>query len=381
MLDVRDGLRAVVVPSVSIVDRHAWDALVADSDFYHCHGWLVGLDHALGPADVLTLHGPTGLCGGCALWDGERDPGLFCLEEYFHDIPGPWDRDFLWVGARRSTRNELPCTHGPGRRRTLRALLDAAADLAARRGRAGVVVPYMPLDKALELAAVHEGARAILHAADASLDVPVGGMAAMMDRLDAHGRWRTNRELSTFAERGGRVEWRSFDAGLERVAADLIAQNRAKHGSLQGQAWMRRMLDGQRRSGVLDAAMAAVACRGDRVIALTVFYRFGKLWHTRYFGSDYAVANDDFRYFVLSYYACLDQAAAQGVGTIELSISSLKAKSLRGATVNPLAAVVLTTAAGPPARDAVARHNGSFAAEHRARFRQRLSPAWNLIPV
>lgn len=377
--DVDGRLRAVVVPSVSIVDRHAWDALVTDSDFYNCHGWLASLDHALGPSEVLTLHGPAGLCGGCALWEGERESGLFCLREYFHDVPGPWERRFLWIGARRSTHNEIPCVQGRGRERTLRVLLRAAAGLAAKCGRAGVVIPYMPLEKALELAAQHEDARAIVHAADASLTVYAGGMDAKLHRVDARDRYRIRREMSVFAEHGGRIEWRRFDADLERVAADLIAQNRARHGSMQGQAWMRRMLEGQRRAGVLETAMVAVARRGRSIVGLTVFYPFGKILHCRYFGSDYAVDDQDYRYFVLSFDAPQEQAADRGMEAIDLSISSLRAKSLRGAAIRPLAAVVLLGDDGAPDRDAVARHNARFAARHRAEFKQRLSPAWSLI--
>jgi len=205
--DVRDGLRAVVVPSVSMVDRHAWDALVADSDFYDCHGWLAALEYALGPVELLTLHGPAGLLGGCALWNGERTPGLFCLPDYFADVPGPWERKFLWIGARRSTHNEIPCTLGHGRDRALRGLLDAAEQLAVRRDLAGVVIPYMPLEKASELASFREDARVILHSAEASLAVPPHGLMEAMQAASKHDRWRTRRELAAFAEHGDRVRW------------------------------------------------------------------------------------------------------------------------------------------------------------------------------
>ncbi|RIJ12854.1 GNAT family N-acetyltransferase [Pseudomonas sp. 91RF] len=376
---IHDGLRTVIVPSVSSLNCHAWDALVADRDFYHCHGWLSALEHALGPAELLTLQGPNGLSGGCALWSGEREPGLFCLSDYFPGLAGPWQREFLWIGARRSTHNEIPCSLGSSRDRILRSIMQASVDLAQKRGLAGVLAPYMPLGKALELAAWHDQARVILHSAEASLAVPPGGLAGAMEVIDKRSRWRTRKELSVFAERGCRVEWRTFDPELEQVASGLIAQNRSKYGSQQGAMWMRRMFDGQRRSGVLDAAIAAVAYRSDKVIAVAVFYRLGKTLHYRYFGSDYRVTDDDFRYFVLSFYELLDWAAAHGVETVELSTSSLQAKSLRGGIVNPLAAVVLLTDSAPPSHESVARHNTCFAVEHRDAFKRRLSPDWNLI--
>lgn len=160
-------------PSVDVVtslllssarlDVHEWDALVVDEDFFHCHGWLNALDDALGPAGVIVARGDAGLLGGCAIWDGEREPGLFHLPDFFPDVRGPWSRAFLWIGARRSTHNELPAVQGWRRLAALRAVLSAARDLATARQCAGAIVPYMPLARALEAARICPDARVLLH--------------------------------------------------------------------------------------------------------------------------------------------------------------------------------------------------------------------------
>ncbi|RDK03222.1 hypothetical protein DLM46_08755 [Paraburkholderia lacunae] len=375
----RAGTYAELLPSARDLEPHAWDALVADSDFFHCRGWLNGLDTALGPTTVLTLHGSAGLLGGCALWDGETAPGFFCLPEFFPDVPGPWDGDFLWIGARRSTHNEIPCVVGQRRGGTLTKLLHSALALAERRGRTGIVVPYMPLAKALELACADERGRVLLHSAEARINVPSGGLQEMMGLVGTRHRWRTRDELSTFARKGNRVEWTPLTSEIEEIAARLIAQNRSKHGSSQGVEWMRRMFAGQRQSGVIKNAIAAVAYRRDQAVAVSVFYRFGQTLHLRYFGSDYAVDDNDFRYFVLCYYDPLDYAAARGISQYHLSTSSLQAKSLRGALVEPLAAVVLSVDGDGPERDDVDRHNRQFTKRFRQQFASRLSPDWSLI--
>jgi uncharacterized protein len=370
---------ATPLTSASDVARYAWDAMVSDADFFHSRDWLHGLDEALGPASILAVLGPTGLMAGCAVWDGECSPGLFDLRTFFPVLPGPWQREFLWIGARRSTHNEIPCVIGPRRAAALRTLMRAMLEAAEQRQRIGVVIPYMPLAKAIEIAAADEHARILIHSAEAILDVPDGGLASVLAEAGTRRRWKTRNELAVFAEKGNVTHWSSITPELENAAAELIAQNRARHGSHQGAAWMRRVLAGQRRAGVLDRAVAAVAVRDQRIISIAIFYHFGNYLHLRYFGSDYAVEDNDFRYFVLCYYAPLDYAATHGIRTYSESISSLEAKSSRGATIEPLAAVVAFTGHSALATDLVAKHNREFVRAFRTRFRHRLGSDWSIF--
>ncbi|AKT42056.1 peptidogalycan biosysnthesis protein [Chondromyces crocatus] len=376
---MKRALRAELLPSAAFVDTHGWDALVSDDDFFNSQGWLASLDEAFGAAPLLTVTGRAGILAGCALWDGERSPGMFSLASFFPEVPGPWARDFLWLGARRSTHNEIPCVTGPRRAEALARLGREAMNLAALRGLGGAVIPYMPISAALEFAEVSPGAVILLHSAEASLRIPQGGLSELTHQLGKHNRMRTNTELRAFAKKGNRVEWSPVDEAVESVAARLIAQNRARHGSLQGEEWMRKILAGQRKSGVLKSAVVASAKRGEQTTALAVFYTFGQSLHLRYFGSDYDVANDDFRYFVLAYYASIDRAVAQGAKVLRLSISSLRAKVLRGAHLDPLVAVVLPRQGERIDREAASKHNANLQEQFQKEFAGHMSPEWALI--
>jgi hypothetical protein len=375
------ALRAEVLASTADVDRHQWDALVSDHDFFNSWGWLASLDHALGDTPLLTVRGPTGLLTGCALWDGERTSGLFCAAELFANIPGPWERDFLWLGGRRSTHNEIACVSGHRKAAALKHLLHAAVDRAAAQDRAGIVVPYVPLPTALELVGSLPNAALVLHTAEAATPVPHGGLPEMLASWRTHDRTCAHAEIAAFERKGNRIEWRPIDDELEAVAAHLIAQNRERHGSAPSDEWMRRMLAGQRKSGVIDSAIAAVAMRGDEIVGLTLFYRFGRSLHARYFGSNYAIADKDFRYFCLCYYAPLDYAVAQGFSEVRLSIAALQAKAKRGAQLEPLAAVVALSDGSRLDQDAVTLHNHTLVQEFRREFQSHLSPEWNLFDV
>lgn len=377
--DTCSRLAVRVISSIDAVDREQWDALVGETGFFHSHRWLSALDDALGEGEYLVVDGSAGLMGGVALWDPASDVDLFHAPTLFAQLPGPWSDPFLWLGARRATHNEIPSVQGGDRPAVHASLLDAALELARERGRVGIVFPYVPLAHAMEIASAHAGAHVLLHSAQASLAVPPGGLCAALARWRAPARRQAKAELAAFERFGNRLEWHPFDEALEQEAARLVALNRGKYGNAQGQAWMKQMFAAQRRSGVAGQAVAALARRPNGISAMAIYYRFGRVLYGRYFGSDYEISDNDFRYFVLSYYAPLDYAATAGITHCQLSISALEAKARRGATIDALAAVVAFSERRLLDRNAVARHNGAFASMMRARFGPRLGNEWSLI--
>jgi len=366
-------------PNIGHVDRHEWDALVSDQDFFNSHGWLASLDYALGEGDVFTLYGNAGLLGGSALWDGEKQPGLFYLPDYFPGLDGPWQEPFLWVGARRSTHNEIPCVRGRRRGEILSTIAKTLAHLAKRRGYYAAIVPYMPLSQALEVAKSYPHARVIMHSAEATLAVPVGGLDSQLQLQRSHHRVRAKAELTAFSRLGNRVEWCQLDESLLESATELIANNREKYGSHQGPDWMRRIFDGQKKSSVIGAAVAAVAKRGDEISGVTIFYRFGDTLHARYYGSNYQISDNDFRYFVLTYYHSLDYAAKNGIRECRLSISALGAKALRGAAIEPLAALLLFENTPPVSARECDNYNQHFYQHYEQQHGSHLTPDWALL--
>ncbi|EQB0377755.1 peptidogalycan biosysnthesis protein [Serratia marcescens] len=365
--------------NIEHIDRHEWDALVTDHDFFHSYDWLAALDCSLGKSDVFTLYGSAGLLGGCALWNGESQPGLFYLPDYFPGLDGPWKKPFLWGGARRSTHNEIPCVQGMRRGEALSSIAEMLAKSAEIRGCYATIVPFMPLRQALEVAHHYPHARVLMHSAEATIPVPAGGLNSQLKQLCSHHRVRANAELATFSRLGNRVEWCRLDEHLLEPATELIANNREKYGSHQGIDWMRRIFEGQKKSSVIDTAVAAVAKRDNQILGITIFYRFGETLHARYYGSNYQINDNDFRYFVLTYYHSLDYAAKNGIRECRLSISALSAKTLRGAKIEPLAALLLFENAPPLSTSECEGYNRLFYQRYQQLHGTHLTSDWALL--
>ncbi|CBJ80642.1 hypothetical protein XBJ2_1480010 [Xenorhabdus bovienii str. Jollieti] len=379
LINVGQSAFSPLVSDIEYIDRHEWDALVSDNDFFHSHGWLGGLDYALGKGDVFTLYGNAGLLGGCALWGGEDQSGLFYLPDYFPGLDGPWQYPFLWGGARRSTHNEIPCVQGSCRGETLSTMAEMLAQLAGTRGYYATIMPFMPLHQALEVARYYPHARVLMHSGEATLSVPAGGLDSQLQQLCSHHRVRANAELAAFARLGNRVEWCRLDDYLLEAAAELIANNRGKYGSHQGIDWMQRIFDGQKKSSVINTAVAAVAKRDEQILGVTIFYRFGETLHARYYGSNYQIDDNDFRYFVLNYYSSLDYAAKNGIRECRLSISALRAKTRRGAKIEPLAALLLFENAVPLSISECEDYNRLFYQHYQQQFGTHLTHDWALL--
>ncbi|MFC6340237.1 hypothetical protein GIR22_01730 [Pseudomonas sp. CCM 7891] len=374
----RSELKSNISCSTPYIDRHEWDGLITDENFYNSYEWLASLEHAQGPTEALTVYGSSGLLAGCALWAGEPEAAMFSTQALFPKMPDQWGNDFLWGGARRSTHNELVCTHGTRRQEVLRHVFYAAQEHASEQKLSGFLIPYMPLQKALEIVDCVPETHALLHAAEAMMPVPAGGLAEMLESWNSHDRIRSKAEIAAFKKYENKVRWLPLTSDLDESIATLITNNRNKYGSPQDKQWIIKNLQGQRKSGVIHSAIAVFAERGNRVSAVTVFYKFGQSLHARYFGSDYTLSDNDFRYFVLTYYLSLDYAAFHGLKKCCLSTSALEAKAKRGSLIEPLATVVIYCK-GSLDQHAVRQHNALFTQDYKQRFKSSLSADWKLI--
>ncbi|KMM83821.1 hypothetical protein TU78_15220 [Pseudomonas taetrolens] len=371
-------LTSAVSCLAAYVDRHEWDGLINDENFYNSYDWLASLEHAQGPADILKVYGASGLLAGCPLWTGDAGTTLFTPQALFPNMSEQWGNKYLWGGARRSTHNELVCTQGASRQEALRQVFYSGCTYASEHNFSGFLIPYMPLRRALEIVDCTPEAHVLLHAAEAVMPVPAGGLTEMLDSWRSHDRVRSKAEIAAFEKYENKVRWLPLTSDLDDRVATLITNNRNKYGSAQDKQWMIENLRGQRKSGVIHSAIAVLAERGDQVSAVTVFYKFGESLHARYFGSDYTLADNDYRYFVLTYYLSLDYAAFHGLKKCCLSTSALEAKAKRGSLIEPLAAVVIS---GEDTfnRDAVRQHNYRFAQDYKTRFKSSLSADWRLL--
>ncbi|WP_127598593.1 hypothetical protein [Nitratireductor alexandrii] len=381
VVPLRDDARAFcsgVSEKLCELDEHEWDALVSDENFYNSYRWLRALEHALGETDVLTVRGPAGLVAACTLWNGGQSPGLFYLPSFVADIPGPWQQKFLWLGGRRNTHNGVSCIEGRRRFEAQAELGRCASDYARDRGYAGFVMPYMPYSAALKFADAI-GGTVILHSAEASLEVPETGLSGVMARWRKHARVQSKSEIATFRRLGSRVEWAAAVELDDSLAADLITQNRSRYGGVSDHEWMQKILAGQRTAGVSHFVNAAISKRNDDITALTIFYSFGTALHARYFGANYNLDLNDFRYFVLSFYEPLDYAAANGFTKLRLSTSALRAKVKRGAKIEPQALVAKCVDGQPICQHSANQHNLRTLRQYQDEFAGHLCRDWELV--
>lgn len=364
-----------VVDSVTETAEGEWDRLVDSDNFFHSHAWLTGLEHLFGRGRAVVASEGGRLVGVLPTWPGEHGtPGLFSLADMFDGLPGPWRGRFMWLGAHRCVSNRLAAS-GPF---AVHALLEHVRQTAARYRLAGAVLPYVPVPEDW-FGPAHPLARAVLHSAQADMAVPPGGLAEYLDLLNRDDRNRRRAELRKFHSAGNTVSWEPVAGRVAEDAARLIAQNRSRYGSHQGADLMRRSFAAQRRSGVLNQAVAGVCRRRGRMVAVLVCYRYRGHLYARYAGFDYAAADPALEYLVLVYCLALDFAAANGFTHYHLSTSALEIKARRGATLTPLAALVVPTAGDWLDRASVQAHNERFVACHQERFGHRphvLGPAW-----
>jgi hypothetical protein len=206
------------------------------------------------------------------------------------------------------------------------------------------VWPYLTGAHALEAAACHPLAQAVLCTADTFVPVPAGGMRALEAAARSKDRRLWRREQEQFA-RSATVEWTPLTAEVCTRITPLLAATRAKYGAGGGSALIHRTLQAQLDTGVAGQAVVALArTRHDHVVrAAAVFYRHGSTLHGRYWGTDPAAPPG--AYFALTIYQAIDWAARHGMRRLHLSVSATAAKTRRGAQATPLALVHLPAGA------------------------------------
>ncbi|MER5352197.1 GNAT family N-acetyltransferase [Kitasatospora sp. NPDC002551] len=370
-----------ILPSLADVDHAGWDRLAGPDNFYNSSAWAHALELAHGDTALVTAASGGRLLGALPVWPGENDePGLFHLPTLLPDVTQARSSAYLWLGARRSTYNELVCTRGEARARTLDALFGTALRLARERGLDGVVMPYLAADDARELARRQPRASVLLHDADANLAVAIGGYAEQLARMSQPDRTRRRAERRACERGGTTVLWRPLDRReVVRQTAALVTQTRARHGGTADPAWMLRAFEAQAATGVLDRAVGCFAVREGRPVAVNVCYAHGDRLYARYFGFDYRAAEPHGEYFVLCYQAPVDYAAACGFRRYRLAISAWQIKIRQGAVLSPLAVAVLPLRGRLCDPRTERRHNARTARLWTARCAARpwaLDPGW-----
>lgn len=371
-------LSSVVTP-ISSLTATDWDRQVTEGDLFCSYAWLRHLDEVSAPHSAVVVWRGKRLVAAMPFWEPGRGEGdLFELSGFFPELPEIALARMLWAGTRRSVRNGVVCETGPSRHSDLKYLLAAVLDHALAARYDGVIIPYITVDAAEELVASHPRAQLLLHSADATVYISQYGPDGLGQSRSGHNRKRRRREIRDFFAAGHSVLWTRLTADVAAEVAPLVANVRSKHGGGGGVDWMNQVFETQRKFG-LDESAAVLMCRRDGVLVATaVCYRHADALHGRYFGAVESAGRVGSPYFYTTCHAPVVYAARAGLRRVHLSTSSLEAKARRGATLEPLAAVLLMR--DEPDVASIDFHNRKFANEYRNRFAGHLSAlgrAWS----
>lgn len=377
-------MRTLIADSMRHIDEEAWDKLVGNHNLFNRYRWLLSLERANGPTPILLGMEEGELTGGVATWRGTgQEPGALVTPlEFLEMLPGHQAQELLWLSPRRPVFNDLVCTDGFFRGATMSALIEQARSFAEDNGLAAVVMPYVPLSTAIELSAVHRDARAIVHSADAVIKVPPNGEQGLFEGAHRKKRTKWRRELRVFQEEGNSVRWVSLTDDIIAALVPLILQTRSKYGSQSNTKSLLAFFEAQRSTGLLDEAVACVCENGGQIVAGIIFYPYQDELCALFVGFDYARTGRGFEYFVLLFYAAVAWAASHDIARYRLNFSSYQAKVARGASLSPLAAVVLPVTTPPIDHATVRSHNramvDSFTTDF-GHYAQALTDDWLLV--
>lgn len=337
----RPGPRVDVLSGAEQVQASDWDEFVDPSGFYSSHAWLRSLELAHGSTPVLAASDGDRLRGVLPLWENTDPRGLFSLGEMTQGLLRAECQEVLWLGTRRGTANTITCVRDPvPRSSALSDLVETARHLAAARGMAGTVWPYLSGADAREAASSHPLAQVVLQCADATVTVPRDGMQGMETRARSRDRKEWQREQRVFCETGGSVRWTTLTADVAVRIAPLLAATRDKYGAAGGVLSTRRTLAAQISSGVAQQAAVALAeSETGSISAAAVFYAHRDWLFGRYWGASPTAPR--YAYYMMTCYNALDWAARHGFRHLHLSVPASPAKLARGAEATPLALVYI----------------------------------------
>jgi predicted N-acyltransferase len=353
-----------------------------DSDsFYSSYEWIQSLELAHGESPIFVVRNNKELMGVIPTWkqpsSGDK---LFSLTNIVGDLPGVWDKQYLWLGGHRITANSLLCIKGKQREHVVKELMNATQIYAAKQHLAGVVYPFLSLKDASEIAKYCPAARVIIHSADPVLHVPSNGFRAFIKSAKHNDRKKWLKEIERFQNSGAIMEWKYLDEETMELATRLIAANRNKYGSSGGREWMNRTFSAQIKSGVAKKAVLAISRIGSQVKAIAIFYQHHDWLYGRYWGAE--KDTPPYAYYVLTQYASVEWASQHGLHHIHLSISAWESKVRRGAKLYPLAMVILPKQGESEwiSESVAFQHNMSVVEYWKNRFSSRLEAfdnSWN----
>ncbi|MEO3753202.1 GNAT family N-acetyltransferase [Streptomyces sp. B6B3] len=330
-------LRVAVVESLAEVPRERWNALVGPDDFYQSHEWLTAVERDR-----------TARCHYLLARIGDRLAGALPVYQVAFEGSPPYrparlrallgvPGDHLVAGARRCYRGTVllaPWLPDPAADRVTAALLRAALDLAAARGRAGVVLPFLPTSAVARIGRVLPVTVAF-DTPEAVLPGIGGGLPDYLRALPGKRRYTARREIARYDAAGWHTRTERLADCLPE-AARLVSLVERRHGRNTPDILLLRLF--RRQAEATDHRAVVLSCRDDRgaMVACSINYAWRGTLYNRAVGLDPDRLRDAFEYFNLLVYRAVDHAGDHGLNRLHLSVEPSHAKLQRGAVLAPL---------------------------------------------
>jgi uncharacterized protein len=220
---------------------------------------------------------------------------------------------------------------------TLRAMLDAAAELAAAASASSVTAQFLPPAAARLLADTGFLApgEMFTHAADAIIALDGRSFDDYAAALTTRRRATLRADLNRFARQGLRTGITRLSCAMS-FAGRLLAASSARHGGTASEASLRPMLLAQAEFLDSDSVVFYAAQPGSEPIAFSLGYVYRGVLHVRLAGFDEAAARASAAYFVTAYYEPVRYACQRGLSAVHLGIDPYRPKVIRGAGLAPL---------------------------------------------
>ncbi|MGA7361475.1 MAG: GNAT family N-acetyltransferase [Candidatus Dormiibacterota bacterium] len=350
-------LRVELVDSLRQVERSDWDRISERCGLYLSYPFLLSVEESSAtPCSYLLLGDSAGaLVAGLPMysWDGSPDPSLDHYEPFAAGArwvlgrrarPEPWLPTLL-VGTRSGYSTEFAVSPAweHSREAAVGQLLRGAARQAEVLGAASLGVMWLTSAAAREACGCLDRPEYLLLAGpNCAIEVEWDSFEGYLGQLSWSRRRSARRELSRFRQSGLQVQFSDLRSSLEEIAP-LAARLQRKYGHAMRPEEIVEQLQPQARH--LNSESRVILCRRrGRLVGFSLLFSWGGSLYGRLAGFDYKATSGTDAYFNLAFYLPLQLALDEGSRQLRLGMATWKAKTLRGARLDP----AWTIACPPP---------------------------------
>ncbi|MGH7643525.1 MAG: GNAT family N-acetyltransferase [Candidatus Dormibacteria bacterium] len=334
--------------SLGQLDRSEWDRITERCGLYLSYPFLRSVEESTSTqcAYLLLRDRKGALVAGLPTyrWNGAPDPGLDHYEPFAAGArwvlgsaaqARPW-LPTLIAGTRSGYATEFAVDPSWDRSRTsvISGLLRATAQLAERSEVASLGLMWLTSAAARELVDhLTRPEYLLLAGPNCAIDIAWRSFEEYLAQLSYSRRRSARRERERFQKSGLQVQFSDLYSSVDEIAP-LAASLQRKYGHALRAREIAEQLQAQVRH--LNSASRVLLCRRQgRLVGFSLLYRWGGVLYGRLAGFDYRATVDTDAYFNLAFYPPLQLALDEGLDRLHLGMATWRAKTLRGASLDP----------------------------------------------